>query len=36
MVGVFIVAPGKTQKVAIDFVHMGNTFPPAGFEFRVP
>jgi hypothetical protein len=36
VVGVFTVAPGKTQKVAIDFVHMGNTFPPAGFEFRVP
>lgn len=36
VVGVFTVAPGKSQKVAIDFVHMGNTFPPAGFEFRVP
>jgi len=36
VVGVYTVAPGKTQKVSIEFVHMGNTFPPAGFEFRVP
>lgn len=36
VVGTFTVAPGKDQKVDITFVHMGNTFPPAGFEFRVP
>jgi hypothetical protein len=35
LVGTFAVAAGKSHKVAIRFVHMGNTFPPAGFEFRV-
>lgn len=36
VVGVFELPPGKDQKLKINFVHMGNTFPPAGFEFRVP
>ena len=36
VVGTFTVPAGKDQKVDIQFVHMGNTFPPAGFEFRVP
>jgi hypothetical protein len=35
LVGTFDVPAGKNQKVDIRFVHMGNTFPPAGFEFRV-
>jgi hypothetical protein len=35
LVGTFDVPAGKQQKVDIRFVHMGNTFPPAGFEFRV-
>lgn len=35
-IGSFKVAAGKSQKLAVRFVHMGNTFPPAGLEFRVP
>ncbi len=35
-IGTFKVEAGKSQRVHVRFVHMGNTFPPAGLEFRVP
>lgn len=34
LLGSVTVAPGKTAPVNLRWVHMGNTFPPAGVEFR--
>jgi len=34
LLGSIPVAPGKTAPVKLRWVHMGNTFPPAGLEFR--
>lgn len=36
VIGEFKVAAGGSQALNVRFVHMGNTFPPAGLEFRVP
>jgi hypothetical protein len=33
--GTVSVEPGESRPVRLRWAHLGNTFPPAGLEFRV-